>query len=161
MTLQDIALRNVQPPMDKDTFRMTVMGKTYTERSDAGEQLVAAVAAAARGDGKAKIGTYRGFAIVAGNTFFSDHLTIQLEGAGRTTVELGVSGSGNITRIENALAGLDSAVADMKEEIDNARRELTEAQRIVKEPFAHEGEMTALTTRLAVPSPPSLRPSLT
>lgn len=64
-----------------------------------------------------------------------------LQGADDYAVELGASGSGNITRLQNVLNSLDSQLVTIKSDIEKTKNDYQEALSEQTKPFAQETEL--------------------
>lgn len=84
---------------------MTVSGKHFSEKADAGAAILDACRHYKSGSTTA-IGEYRGFAMQLSYDSFDNAYDLTLKGAWKHHVTLGGDARGNITRIENALAGI-------------------------------------------------------
>jgi hypothetical protein len=80
-------------------------------------------------------------------------VTINLEGAPGTTIDLPASGIrgadpvGLITRLEHRLAELETRKAKVLADIDHACRQMTHARSSIGQPFQHAAELAAARTR--------------
>ncbi len=61
---------------------------------------------------------------------------------------LGNSGTGNIQRIDNVLKGLGDKIIRLSDKLDNYNQKLTDAQVMLKKPFAQEQDLKDKTIRL-------------
>ena len=89
-------------PSDPDHFRITILGKKYTERKEAGAALLDACKLSVQG-GSTLLGEYAGFTLSANYSSFSQQYHLSVAGQVIHDVELGTDPSGNLTRINNAL----------------------------------------------------------
>lgn len=64
-------------------------------------------------------------------------------------VELGPDVYGNITRLDNALAGISEEITESEEKLRNLKTQLENAQEEVAKPFAQEQELKMKTARLS------------
>ena len=144
----DLKQANTQLPQDTEHFSMTIAGKVYTERKDAGTAIIAACAGLKAVDKGGMIGSYAGFSLhVQFDSFFQQyHLNIK----GRTThsIEVGTDPSGNITRINNALNGLGSALNKAQDRLSDLHAKVASAQEELARPFPQEEELAEKQARL-------------
>ncbi len=136
-----------------NTFRITIGDKDYTDKEEAGN----AILEICRKNGpgmESKIGEYLGFKIYArydfSNGVHNGGYKLHLKGVASHYLfdYLGNSGTGNIQRIDNVLKGLDDKIIRLSDKLDNYKQKLTDAQAMLKKPFAQEQELKDKTTRL-------------
>lgn len=94
-----------------------------------------------------EIGSYRGFGISAQLAMFGDHKTT-FKGAVTYSIELGGSATGNLTRIDNALAKLPEHLESAQAKLDDLHRQLESARAEAAKPFAMEAELQAQSARM-------------
>ena len=135
-------------PHPEDGFAgMKVNGRSYLERGKAGEALMDAAVAVAETD-PVEIGSYRGFTVAARLTVFGDH-KVSFKGAVEYTIDLGESATGNITRIDNALARLPEHMKEYQAKVADLRQQMESAKAEAAKPFAMEAELQRKSARLA------------
>jgi len=131
----DIARRNNSNGGDE--FSITLGRKTFSERKDAGELLLKAVASGNYAD--KTIGLYNGFEIVAQpKIMITDTHVVLLKGELTYRVELSDSDVGSIARIENAVRALDKNLADNRRELSEAQQRMESAKQQIQRPFDQE-----------------------
>jgi hypothetical protein len=150
----DIRLRDAHPgehdeKKEKEKFpAMTLNGHVYEKRDEAGKELTA-LSKAYHDAEPIKIGEYRGFGMsLSYNPHFSVH-QITLEGSEKYQVSMGDNASGNITRINNTLNGLDEKMKCVEEELKGCANQVRMAQEQLEKPFEGEHELTEKSARLA------------
>ena len=84
---------------DTDSFTMTIGGKEFTDRKEAGTALIAACAGLKAVRTEGTIGEYAGFSMSASFDGFRQAYLVTLKRKCSYTVEVGKDPSGNITRI--------------------------------------------------------------
>ena len=144
-----------------EKFSMTVGGTQHTKRADAGQHakdILARETAALTGQLRraATIGRLAGFAVNAelSRTLGATNVTITLDGAPGTTIEIPASGLPDadparlVTRLEHRLAQLETRKADALAEIDHARRQIAHARASIGEQFPHAEELAAASQRV-------------
>ena len=95
-----------------------------------------------------EIGSYRGFGITAQIIMFGDH-KVSFKGAVSYTIDLGESATGNITRIDNALAKLPEHMKEYQAKVADLRQQMESAKAEAAKPFAMEAELQRKSARLA------------
>ena len=127
---------------------MEIMGKAYTEKADAGEILLAACKDTKSAD-PVPLGSYRGFQMELSFDSFRNEFDVTLKGAVSHRVALGTDARGNITRLDNALAGILERLERANEQLNNLYNQQEAAKAEVGKPFPQEAELTAKSQRLA------------
>ena len=127
---------------------MEIMGKAYTEKADAGEILLAACKDTKSAD-PVLLGSYRGFQMELSFDSFRNEFDVTLKGAVSHRVALGTDARGNITRLDNALAGIPECLERANEQLNNLYNQQEAAKAEVGKPFPQEAELTAKSQRLA------------
>ena len=127
---------------------MEIMGKAYTEKADAGEILLAACKDTKSVD-SVLLGSYRGFQMELSFDSFRNEFDVTLKGAVSHRVALGTDAGGNITRLDNALAGIPERLERANEQLKNLYNQQEAAKAEVGKPFPQEAELTAKSQRLA------------
>ena len=144
----DIERRETQTLPNEDGFSpMEVEETTYIEKKAAGSALLAAAHNMTSPDA-IPIGTYRGFAMILSFDTFAKEYRLNLKGQLSHTVPLGADLFGNIQRIDNMLAGLESDLQQCEAQLDNAQVQLTNAKTAVDKPFPQEDELKTKLARL-------------
>jgi len=128
---------------------MTIGGKEFTDRKEAGTALIAACAGLKAVRTEGTIGEYAGFSMSASFDGFRQSYVLTLKRQCSYTVEVGKDPSGNITRIQNALYGVECQLAESRQKLENLQGQLTAAREEVQKPFAHEAELAEKSARLA------------
>lgn len=133
---------------DADGFSpMTIEGKTYTSKKAAGSAILEVCHAMTSPD-PIPLGEYRGFAMVLCFDPISREYKVTLSHKMSYTVSLGGDLHGNITRMDNALAGIEAQQAASAELLANAKAQLAAAQEQVSRPFPQEEELRTKSARL-------------
>ena len=127
---------------------MEIMGKAYTEKADAGEILLAACKDTKSAD-PVLLGSYRGFQMELSFDSNRTECDVPLKGAVSLRVALGTDARGNITRLDNALAGIPERLERANEQLNNLYNQQEAAKAEVGKPFPQEAELTAKSQRLA------------
>ena len=146
---KDIATANNHLAGDKDNFcGMTVKGVPFFEKKDAGEAIIAACRTMSRPDA-INFGSYRGFDMELSFDTFSKEYKITLIGELRHTVILGTDIFGNILRLDNAIGAFSERQITCKEQLDDTKVQLENANAESQKPFPHEEELKTKSARLA------------
>lgn len=134
-------------PNEDELSPMTVEGKTYTDKKEAGSAILAACKAMTNPD-PVPLGTYRGFSMELFFDSFGREYKVTLKNELRHTVSLGTDIFGNIQRLDNALAALPDRLKGCEQMLENARTQLENAKIEAEKPFPHETELSEKSERL-------------
>ena len=127
---------------------MEIRGDKLTDKENAGAALMDALKEV-KGLEPVPIGTYRGFAMSVTLENFGHDYVLTLKGQMTYRAELGKDPRGNLTRIENALNGLDKRLETAKSELENLYTQIDNANAEVNKPFPQEEELKEKSARLA------------
>ena len=144
----DIKTVEAHPQIAEGFCGMEIRGKAYTEKADAGEILLAACKDTKSAD-PVPLGSYRGFQMELSFDSFRNEFDVTLKGAVSHRVALGTDARGNITRLDNALAGIPERLERASEQLNNLYNQQEAAKAEVGKPFPQEAELTAKSQRLA------------
>ena len=127
----------------KEVFEMKVGNTLYTDKKEAAEAFMTAMTKAVIGNPKnpTDIAEYKGFKIAVSYDSFAKSYTGHIKGANRYPFDLGSSESGNLTRIDNAIASVPMRIERYCNELDRIKTELADSQKEVNQPFEHEAEL--------------------
>jgi len=147
---KDVALLSQNTSTDKDYFfPMTVGGKVYADKGEAGEALIAFCKAQKNiKDNEYECGEYRGFKMYVGYNHFLHTFSLKLRGELSYMTALGSDKFGNITRINNVLSSLPEELADLENKLTNTKVQLENAKIQLEKPFKHEQELKEKSARL-------------
>jgi ribosome biogenesis SPOUT family RNA methylase Rps3 len=95
------------------------------------------------------LGRYREFDMDLSFDTFSKEYRVTLKGALSHTVPLGSDIYGNITRLDNALKGLDEKLVSVQQQLENSKAQMTAAKADADVPFPQEAELAEKTKRLS------------
>ena len=128
---------------------MTVSGFHYgPEEKKAAGMAILAACTAKKSSAESPLGQYMGFELFVSYNTIAQQFEMRLQGTLSYWIKLGEDAIGNITRIDNALAG----VPDRKAQYEKTLEELHTQEKNLKEelakPFAQEEELKAKTARL-------------
>mgnify|MGYP002166568926 CR=1 FL=1 len=144
----DMKTVEAHPQIAEGFCGMEIMGKAYTEKADAGEILLAACKDTKSAD-PVPLGSYRGFQMELSFDSFRNEFDVTLKGAVSHRVALGTDARGNITRLDNALAGIPERLERANEQLNNLYNQQEAAKAEVGKPFPQEAELTVKSQRLA------------
>ena len=134
---------------DNDHFAMTVGGKLYTDKKEAGLALISAASGLKSVKSAGQIGEYHGFALSSEYNFLSNTYTMTIKGKCSYKIEFGKDTLGNIQRIHNALSAIKKKLADTEQNLETVQQQLKTAQEEVQKPFPKEAELSEKMKRLA------------
>ena len=156
----DIAIARRQDTRG-EKFTMTVDQMHHDKRADAGQHVKDILEREAAGlDGQLRgavsLGQLGGFPVNADvhRSLSTTKITVSLEGAPGTTIELPVSSLrganpvGLVTRLENRLTQLETRKANALADIEHARRQIAHARSSIGQPFPHFAELAAARERV-------------
>lgn len=144
----DIPLAEAHPQIPDGFCGMELNGKQYVEKADAGEMILA-MCKEMKGTDPVVIGNYRGFQMELSFETFGHEFNITLKGSMSHRVPLGTDARGNLTRLDNALAGIPERLERAKLQLESlySQQEATKGE--IGKPFPQEAELTAKSARLA------------
>ena len=145
---QDQATVAAHPLPEKDFIGMTIGRETFTEAKDAGEAILAACKQVSNEKDHA-LGEYRGFSMSIMYNPMSQMYQLTLKGAMSHQVELGSDPRGNITRIDNALAGIPRRMQNVENKLNDLNQQMATAKAELGKPFPQEEELKTKSARLA------------
>ncbi len=134
-----------QPP-EGEFAGMFIRGDTLTDKDNAGAAILEACKEV-KGTEATEIGSYRGFTMSL--SFEGFHHQLTLKGEMSYKVELGPDARGNLTRIDNALAGMPDRLKAVHAQLDNLYQQQAAAKAELGKPFPQEAELQQKSARLA------------
>lgn len=146
-TTADIARRDKNTPADGFP-PMNVKGIAYTEKAQAGKALLEACSQMESTE-LVSIGSYRGFGMELSYEAFSKEYQVSLKGELSHRVSLGTDVFGNITRLDNALNGLEQFLESYRGALERTKEQMETAKTEAEKPFPREGELREKSQRLA------------
>ena len=136
-------------PHPQDGFAgMTVRGDVLTDKENAGAALVDAMKEV-KGLEPVPVGSYRGFQMSLTLEDFGKQYVLTLKGKMSHRVDLGKDPRGNLIRIDNALAGMETRLARVQEKLDSLYAQMETAKAELGKPFPQEQELKEKSARLA------------
>lgn len=142
-------LKNI-PPDTSDTFTITLGGKIYTDKAEAGEKVLEAVTYPKSQllEG-VSVGEYKGFSLSVLYDVLNHDYKFKLTNGVSLSASLGKSATGMFTRMNNKLESLQDALPITKEQLQSTKQNLEQAKITVTEPFTLADELSAKEKRLS------------
>ena len=136
-------------PLDKEQFAITIGGKAYTDKKEAGTAIIAMCKEIKGINASADVGEYLGFKLNVTFDSFNNKFVMNVKGAMSHPMEVGTDPLGNITRINNALEAMPAQLEEAQTKLSNVEHQLETAKAEVNKPFAQEAELSGKLERLA------------
>ena len=130
-----------------EIFEMIIGTEKYFERAEAGTKILEECKKMKNPE-PIEIGEYNGFKMELSFDSMSRAFKINLKNNLTHFVELGSSNTGNITRIENVISGLEDKLEQKKTELTNVKVQFENAKSEMNRPFPHEEELQEKSKRL-------------
>lgn len=146
-TTADIARRDQNTPAE-GFAPMNVKGIAYTEKAQAGKALLDACSQIESTE-PVSVGSYRGFEMELSYEAFSKEYQVSLKGTLSHRVSLGTDVFGNITRLDNALNGLEQFLESYRGSLERTKEQMETAKTEAEKPFDREAELREKSQRLA------------
>lgn len=151
-TKKDIELISAAPPITEDNFRMTLGGRTYVERSKAGDELAALVTKYMMSDDYQEyksraVGELNDFKIVLMHQ--GALVSLSLKANGHYTCDYSMSGLGGVTRLCNLYERIPEQIHGLNAELEQAKKQLSNAKEQYGKPFQYEEQLRAGLERQA------------
>ena len=144
----DIQTVTAYPQPEEGFCGMEVNGHIFAEKADAGEAILEACKTY-QGLEPVPLGSYRGFQMELCFDSFAKEFQIALKGEMTHRIDLGNSGSGNILRLDNALAGIPARLEKSELQLESLISQQEAAKAEVGKPFPQESELALKSARLA------------
>ena len=135
-------------PLDKEQFAITIGGKAYTDKKEAGTAIIAMCKEIKGINASADVGEYLGFKLNVTFDSFNNKFVMNVKGAMSHPMEVGTDPLGNITRINNALEAMPAQLEETQTKLSNVEHQLETAKAEVNKPFAQEAELSEKLDRL-------------
>ena len=138
----------VENPLPEEAFvGMVVRGDKLSDKKNAGAALISACQEMVSKEA-VKIGSYRGFAILASYDTWERQYKLTLKGQAAHRLTLGADPVGNLVRMENALSRMPERLETAKAQLENYNKQKAEAAVEVEAEFPHEAELAEKSARL-------------
>ncbi|MDD3415803.1 MAG: DNA methylase, partial [Lachnospiraceae bacterium] len=134
---------------EKDAFVMSVGGKVFNDKKEAGTALIAACAGLKAVKTSGVVGEYHGFTMSATFDSFYQKYMVTIKRQCSYTIEIGKDPLGNVQRINNAIASIEKRLSEAQQKLETLQEQLATAQEEVQKPFAQEEELNEKMERLA------------
>lgn len=128
-------------------FMMEIKGKSYTEKTNAGEVLLSCCKEM-KSPEPVVIGIFRGFEISLSFDTFSKEYAVEVKHQMRYRTSLGTDARGNISRIENLFSGIEKKKNEACDKYENILKQYENAKVEVEKSFEHENELAEKERRL-------------
>ena len=135
-------------PLDKEQFAITIGGKAYIDKKEAGTAIIAMCKEIKGINASADVGEYLGFKLNVTFDSFNNKFVMNVKGAMSHPMEVGTDPLGNITRINNALEAMSAQLEEAQTKLSNVEHQLETAKAEVNKPFAQEAELSEKLDRL-------------
>lgn len=121
---------------------MTVNGRTFTDRKEAGAALIKAAIQSAIGNknNAVTIGEYKGFKLDV-YTDSAGKVNLYIKGKSSVSIIMSESEGGNITKINNALNNIEDRIVRCKDSIEALKRQIENSKTELTKPFPQEQEL--------------------
>jgi len=121
---------------------MTVNGRTFTDRKEAGAALIKAAIQSAIGNknNAVTIGEYKGFKLDV-YTDSAGKVNLYIKGKSSVSIIMSESEGGNITKINNALNNIEDRIVRYKDRIEALKRQIENSKTELTKPFPQEQEL--------------------
>ena len=135
-------------PPDAEHFQMTIAGRLYTNKKEAGAALIDSCSHLQSASTGGKIGNYAGFSLQAQFDSFSHQFYLVVKGHTSHSIELGDDPGGNITRINNLLNSFEKRLEEQTQKLSSLHSQVEEAKAELERPFPQEEELKEKQARL-------------
>lgn len=135
------------PPSEETFTEMTLEGRIYTEKKQAGAALLI-VCQRMKSANPAEIGSYKGFAMFLSFDTFERQYRLELRAEMNYAVILGDDGLGNLTRIEHAIEKIPENLEKAKQALKEVQTQMENAKEELKKTFPKEEELEEKSRRL-------------
>ena len=136
-----------QPFVVEGISPMTVCNATYTDKESAGQAILKACKNV-KANTDYDLGTYKGFSMTLSYDSFAQEFHLDLQREATHRISLSTSAIGNITRIDNALAGIENRLNQSIEQLAGLKEQLDTAKGELGKPFPMEQELAEKSARL-------------
>ena len=138
---QDIITLKEQTKENEDKFSpMIIENITYDKKQEAGKQLLKECQLLKSNETK-EVGNYRGFKLEIFYDSFSRNMKATLKSDFQYSIDLGTDTIGNITRLNNVLDNIETRIPEVKEVLENTKKQFETAKLEVQQEFPQEQEL--------------------
>ncbi len=128
-----------------DSFSMTVLKETFTDRVKAGRALVFMAAALKPFQATKTIGSVAGFPITLSK--FDERANLIIHGKCEHKANVSDSPAGTIASVEHTLEGMSDRLRERETDLQQYRKQGEDLAKQLDHPFEHEEKLTAATKR--------------
>lgn len=144
---EDIEVFNNNNTPDNSFEKMNIKGTNFTERKEAGEKIIE-ICKSMTNPEPLEIGEYKGFKIILSFDTMDRKFYASMKNNLSYKTELGSDPSGNITRIDNVLNGIETRLSSVENNLEDTKKNYESAKKEIEKPFPQEEELKTKSKRL-------------
>ncbi len=144
---EDIEVFNNNNTPDNSFEKMNIKGTIFTERKEAGEKIIE-ICKSMTNPEPLEIGDYKGFKIILSFDTMDRKFYVSMKNNLSYKTELGSDPSGNITRIDNVLNGIETRLSSIENNLEDTKKNYESAKKEIEKPFPQEEELKTKSKRL-------------
>lgn len=144
---EDIEVFNNNNTPDNSFEKMNIKGTDFTERKEAGEKIIE-ICKSMTNPEPLEIGEYKGFKIILSFDTMDRKFYASMKNNLSYKTELGSDSSGNITRIDNVLNGIETRLSSVENNLEDTKKNYESAKKEIEKPFPQEEELKTKSKRL-------------
>ena len=144
---EDIEVFNNNNTPDNSFEKMNIKGTDFTERKEAGEKIIE-ICKSMTNPEPLEIGEYKGFKIILSFDTMDRKFYASMKNNLSYKTELGSDPSGNITRIDNALNGIETRLSSVENNLEDTKKNYESAKKEIEKSFPQEEELKTKSKRL-------------
>lgn len=144
---EDIEVFNNNNTPDNSFEKMNIKGTDFTERKESGEKIIE-ICKSMTNPEPLEIGEYKGFKIILSFDTMDRKFYASMKNNLSYKTELGSDPSGNITRIDNALNGIETRLSSVENNLEDTKKNYESAKKEIEKPFPQEEELKTKSKRL-------------
>lgn len=144
---EDIDVFNNNNTPDNSFEKMNIKGTDFTERKEAGEKIIE-ICKSMTNPEPLEIGEYKGFKIILSFDTMDRKFYASMKNNLSYKTELGSDPSGNITRIDNVLNGIETRLSSIENNLEDTKKNYESAKKEIEKPFPQEEELKTKSKRL-------------
>lgn len=144
---EDIEVFNNNNTPDNSFGKMNIKGTDFTERKEAGEKIIE-ICKSMTNPEPLEIGEYKGFKIILSFDTMDRKFYASMKNNLSYKTELGSDPSGNITRIDNVLNGIETRLSNIENNLEDTKKNYESAKKEIEKPFPQEEELKTKSKRL-------------
>ena len=133
---------------EKEPFEIRIGKRVFTDRKEAGTALIEMCRNVHSISTPVKVGDYMGFSLAVTFEPFQKTFDLNIKGAISHHIDVGADAVGNMTRIANAMSGMETKLAKVEDQLSAVKEQLESAKEEVKKPFEKEQELAEKLDRL-------------